>query len=292
MLSEHGKLWWDGAVIASLSHGSSPLRPKLSVLSDNHLKTELLDAIQARLDRWLADRIGTRLEPLLALQRAVDAKPATTNALPAEARGLAHQLLENFGSLSRSAVDLPDIRTLIRSLKVFGVWFGRHSIYLPKMLRPEAASLLALLWSIWNKLEKLPPPPQPGLTSFANDGNLPAPFLAAAGFRAIGHRAIRLDIVERLEEELEKAATAGTRADVLLPKLVSLLGCSNDELRDVLAHLSWRDVDVADAGQGALKVWRKSRDRQSLRRGNRKKHATIEVRPDSPFAELAVLIRK
>ena len=292
MLSEHGKLWWDGAVVASLSHGSSPLRPKLSVLSDNHLKTELLDAIQARLDGWLADRIGTRLEPLLALQRAVDAKPATTNALPAEARGLAHQLLENFGSLSRSAVDLPDIRTLIRSLKVFGVWFGRHSIYIPKMLRPETASLLALLWSIWNKLEKLPPPPQPGLTSFANDGNLPAPFLAAAGFRAIGHRAIRLDIVERLEEELEKAATGGIGADVLLPKLVSLLGCSNDELRDVLAHLSWREVDVADAGRGALKVWRKSRDRQSLRRGNRKKHATIEVRPDSPFAELAVLIRK
>jgi len=293
MLSEHGKLWWDGAVVANLTRGPSSLRPKLSVLSDSHLKTELLDAVQVRLDRWLADRIDARLEPLLALQRAVDAKPGTPNALPAEARGLAHQLLENFGSLTRTTVNLPDdIRTLIRSLKVFGVWFGRRSIYLPKMLRPEAASLLALLWSIWNKLEKLPPPPQPGLTSFANDGNLPAPFLAAAGFRGIGHRAIRLDILDSLEEELEKSATGGTRAEVLLPKLVSLLGCSNDELKDVLAHLGWREVDVADAGQGGMKVWRKSPDGRSRRRGDRKKQATIEIRADSPFAELAVLIRK
>jgi len=293
MLSEHGKLWWDGAVVASLTRGPSPLRPKLAVLSDSHLKTELLDAVQVRLDRWLAERIGARLEPLLALQQAVDAKPGTPNALPAEARGLAHQLLENFGSLIRSMVSLPDdIRTLIRSLKVFGVWFGRRSIYLPKMLRPEAASLLALLWSIWNKLEKLPPPPQPGLTSFANDGNLSAPFLAAAGFRATGHRAIRLDILDRLEEELEKGATGGTRAEVLLPKLVSLLGCSNDELKDVLSHLGWREVEVVDAGKGAMKVWRKSRDGRLRRRIDRKKQATIEIRADSPFAELAALIRK
>ena len=36
-------------------------------------------------------------------------------------------------------------------------------------------------------------------------------FLAAAGFRVIGPRAIRLDMLDRLEEELEKAAAAGHR---------------------------------------------------------------------------------
>src|SRR5579864_544869 len=285
-LSEHGKLWWDGAVVASLTRGSSPLRPHVAIVSDSHLKAELREAIQARLDRWLSDRIVGKLEPLLALQRAVEARSGTANALPGEARGLAHQLLENFGSLNRPAVKLPnDIRTLIRPLKVFGVWFGRRSIYLPKMLRPEAASLLSLLWSIWNRLEKLPPPPQPGLTSFANDGNLPEPFLAAAGFRATGHRAIRLDILERLEEALEKGAAAGTRAEALVPKLVSLLGCGNDELKDVLEYLGWREIEVAEGGPDSTKVLRKSRE------GRRKVRATGEVRPDSPFAELAVLIR-
>ncbi|MGZ5936837.1 MAG: helicase-related protein [Rhizomicrobium sp.] len=292
-LSEHGKIWWDGAVVASLVAGSSSLEPKVSVLADTNLKGDLRDEIQTRLDKWVAERIAVRLEPLLALRTAMEAKAGTEHALPAAARGIAHQLLESFGSLDRASIALPDdIRPLLRALKIFGVWFGRRTIYLSRMLRPEAASLLALLWSVWNKLEKMPAPPQPGLTSFANDGNLPAPFLAAAGFRIVAKRAIRVDMLDRLEEELEKGATSGAQAESLLPKLVSLLGCSNDELREVLSELGWRIVDVADTGQGVAKVWRKTRERHVRRRRDRDDAPKIEVRSDSPFAELAVLIRK
>ncbi len=292
-LSEHGKIWWDGAVVASLVAGSSPLEPKVSVLADTNLKGDLRDEIQTRMDKWVAERIAARLEPLLALRTAMEAKAGTEHALPAAARGIAHQLLESFGSLDRASIALPDdIRPLLRALKIFGVWFGRRTIYLPRMLRPEAASLLALLWSVWNKLEKMPAPPQPGLTSFTNDGNLPAPFLAAAGFRIVAKRAIRLDMLDRLEEELEKGATSAAQAESLLPKLVSLLGCSNDELREVLSELGWRIVHVADTGQGVAKVWRKTRERHMRRRRDRHDAPKIEVRSDSPFAELAVLIRK
>ncbi|MGZ5933240.1 MAG: helicase-related protein [Rhizomicrobium sp.] len=292
-LSEHGKIWWDGAVVASLVAGSSSLEPKVSVLADTNLKGDLRDEIQTRLDKWVAERIAVRLEPLLALRTAMEAKAGTEHALPAAARGIAHQLLESFGSLDRASIALPDdIRPLLRALKIFGVWFGRRTIYLSRMLRPEAASLLALLWSVWHKLEKMPAPPQPGLTSFANDGNLPAPFLAAAGFRIVAKRAIRVDMLDRLEEELEKGATSGAQAESLLPKLVSLLGCSNDELREVLSELGWRIVDVADTGQGVAKVWRKTRERHVRRRRDRDDAPKIEVRSDSPFAELAVLIRK
>jgi len=292
-LSEHGKLWWDGAVVASLAAGTSPYDPKISLLADTHLKAELRDEIQTRLDMWIGERIAVRLEPLLALRKAMEAKAGTPTSLPAAARGIAHQLLEGFASLERQKVALPDdLRPLLRSLKSFGVWFGRRTIYLPKMLRPEAASLLALLWSVWNKLDKMPAPPQPGLTSFANDANLPAAFLSAAGFRVIAGRAIRLDMLDRLEEELEKGATGGAQAEGLLPKLVSLLGCSNDELKAVLAELGWRMVDVADTGKGAAKVWRKTREQSPRHRRDRREAPKIEVRTDSPFAELAALIRK
>ena len=292
-LSEHGKLWWDGAVVASLAAGTSPYDPKISLLADTHLKAELRDEIQTRLDMWIGERIAVRLEPLLALRKAMEAKAGTPTSLPAAARGIAHQLLEGFASLERQKVALPDdLRPLLRSLKSFGVWFGRRTIYLPKMLRPEAASLLALLWSVWNKLDKMPAPPQPGLTSFANDANLPAAFLSAAGFRVIAGRAIRLDMLDRLEEELEKGATSGAQAEGLLPKLVSLLGCSNDELKAVLAELGWRMVDVADTGKGAAKVWRKTREQSPRHRRDRREAPKIEVRTDSPFAELAALIRK
>jgi ATP-dependent RNA helicase SUPV3L1/SUV3 len=238
-----------------------------------------------RLERWVRDRIAARLEPLLALGVAMEAKSGTASSLPGPARGIAHQLIENFGSLDRAALTLPDdIRPLLRALKIFGIWFGRRSIFLPKLLRPEAASLLAILWRVWNKLENLPTPPQPGLTSFANDANVPEQFLAAAGFRLVGRRAIRLDMLERLEEELEKGAANGAQAEILLPKLVSLLGCGNDELKDVLAQLGWRSVNV---GEATTTVWRKRREHRKAPPA-----AMIAVRADSPFAELAALIRK
>ncbi|MEJ1969861.1 MAG: helicase-related protein [Rhizomicrobium sp.] len=300
-LSEHGKLWWDGAVVGHLSAGASPLSPRIEILADERLKGDLRDNVQTRLEAFVQSRIATRLLPLLELVEGVEAKAGTADALPAAARGIAHQLLENFGSLERARLTLPDdIRPLIRALKVYGVWFGRRSLYLPKMLRPDAASLLALLWGVWTRQPRLFTPPQPGLTSFVNDGDLPAPFLAAAGFRVIGKRAIRLDMLERLEDELEKGAAAGVHADVLLPKLVSLIGSSNDELRTVLAGLGWEAVEVADTGSGTTSVWRKAREKAARPPKHRRdrpeprkpKEFKVEIRPDSPFASLAALVRK
>ncbi|HWA91936.1 MAG TPA: helicase-related protein [Rhizomicrobium sp.] len=255
-LSEHGRLWWDGAIVGRLVAGSTALAPTVALVADEHLKADLRALVQQRLDAWLEARIATRLEPLVALRRAADAKPGTPGALPAFARGIAHQLAENFGALDRGALALPDkLGALIRALKPFGIWIGRRMIYLPKLLRPEAASLLGLLWGVQQRLERILAPPLPGLTSFESDG-ASRDFLAACGFRSVGKRAIRFDMLERLEDELEKGAAAGATADLLLPKLVSLLGVGNDDARAVLEALGWRVVEVADAGAGVHTVWR------------------------------------
>ena len=109
-------------------------------------------AVQSRLDTWLAARLNTRLEPLLALIRAAEARAGSATALPGQARGLAHQLAENFGALERAPLALPEkLGPILRALKPFGVWFGRRTIYLPKLLRPDAAGLLALLWGVWTR---------------------------------------------------------------------------------------------------------------------------------------------
>ncbi|MDE2501115.1 MAG: hypothetical protein KGL56_13090, partial [Alphaproteobacteria bacterium] len=282
-LSEHGRLWWDGAIVARLTAGPSPLEPNATLLADENLKGAPREAVQRRLDEWLAARVAAKLEPLRMLQAGVEAKAGSADAIPALARGIAHQLCENFGSLESTRITLPaDRRAVMRALRPFGVWFGRRSIYLLKLLRPDAASLLALLWSVWMKLENVPALPRAGLTSFANDAAAPDGFLAAAGFRAVAGRAIRLDMLERLEETLEKAAVEGTTADALLPKLVSLLGCSNEELHEILTALNWHEFEVA----GDHKVWRRRDQRQHPRR------TTSKPRPrsESPFASLAGLI--
>ncbi len=282
-LSEHGRFWWDGTVVGRLAAGPSPLTPTVMFLADENLKGSPREAAQRRLEEWLAARISAKLEPLRMLQTGVDAKAGTTDAMPAQARGIAHQLCENFGSLEVARVVLPaDRRPIMRALRPYGVWFGRHSIYLQKLLRPDAAGLLALLWGVWTKLENVPALPRPGLTSFVNDAAAPEGFLAAAGFRAVAGRAIRLDMLERLEETLAKGTVEGATAEGLLPKLVSLLGCTNDELHEVLAAIGWHETHVA----GGHKVWRRRNKREQPRRKVRE----TPPRDVSPFAELASLI--
>jgi ATP-dependent RNA helicase SUPV3L1/SUV3 len=274
-LSEHGKIWWDGAMVGRLMAGTSPLAPRVALVADDWLKSQPRAAIQARLEDWLGKRIAVRLEPLLALAKAAEAKAGSQTALPAAARGLAHQLAENFGSLDRGNLSLPDkLGPVLRALKPFGVWFGRRHVYLPRLLRPDAAGLLALLWGIWTRQDRLPGPPAPGLTSFARGAEAEA-FLNAAGFALYAGRAIRFDMLERLEDELEKAAASGAGADASLPRLVSLLGASNEEGRAVLAALGWRIVAV----EGAPSVWRKAKEK-------RRRPAPQSGRPDSPFAAL------
>ncbi len=288
-LSEHGRLWWDGAIVAQLVAGPSPLAPAVQVLADESLRGAPRDGVQRRLEDWLKVRIAAKLQLLQALSDGIEAKAGTKEALPGEARGIAHRLMENFGSIDFPRTDLKGDRgAVMRALRPYGVWFGRRTVYLPKLLRPDAASLLALLWSIWQKTENVPTLPRAGLTSFESEA--PEGFLAAAGFRKFASRAIRLDMLERLEDVLEQALIGGETSDILLPKLVSLLGCGNDELKEVLNALGWQAMDVADGKQ----VWRRAapkppRREKKPREEKREKKPVITVNPDSPFASLADL---
>ncbi|HVZ28360.1 MAG TPA: hypothetical protein VG798_06855, partial [Rhizomicrobium sp.] len=218
------------------------------------------------------------------LRDAADARTGTANALPGEARGIAHQLAENFAALDRATLPLPEkIGPQIRALKQFGVWFGRRTVYLPKLLRPDAAALLTLLWGIWTKKEAPPAAPTPGLTSFDVDKGADVAALHAGGFTVVGGRAIRFDMLERLEDELEKALSSGSDAETLLGRIVSLLGSGKEEARNVLAALGWKSVEVANAAP----VFRRAREKPARRDKPKKPERPVD--PDSPFARLAVL---
>ncbi len=280
-LSEHGKLWWEGAIVGRLVAGPSPLAPAIEMLADQHVKT---DTLQARLQAWVTARIAARLGPLLALRDAAQARTGSEAALPGQARGIAHSLAENFAASDRAALALPEkLGPLVRALRPFGVWFGRRTVYLPRLLRPDAAALLTLLWGVWTRKPVPPPPPAPGLTSFAVDKGTDTASLHPAGFAVMGGRAIRFDMLERLEDELEQALSSGTDSEALLTKLVSLLGSSKEEAGTVLAALGWRTVAVA----GAKPVWRKTREKPG--RHDKPRKTAPPPDPDSPFAGLAAL---
>jgi ATP-dependent RNA helicase SUPV3L1/SUV3 len=287
-LSEHGRVWWEGAIIARLARGPSTLEPDLALVCDDQLKAELRDQILTRLRRWLSARIAERLAPLLALRAAADAPAGSQRALGGEVRGIAYQLCEEFGSLDLRQAVLPgDLRPARFALRRFGALFGRHSIFFPQLLRPQAASLLALLSAVWARLDAIPSPPAPGLTTFAAVDWLPGAFLAAAGYRRFAHRAVRLDILERLEIVLDGAMRSGATADSLMPQLQSLLGTNAAGLELMLPAIGWRQVAVGESEFGTP-VWRRQARLPADPKGKRKP----KPRPmsHSPFAELAALV--
>ena len=137
---------------------------------------------------------------------------------------------------------------------------GGASIYLPKLLRPEAASLLALLWAVLARststFRRRRSRPHLVRRSMAQ----PYAFSCRRGFRVIvARRAMRLDMLERLEEELETGCAS--RRPPPMRCCQSLSRCSAAAMtssRKSLCALGWRSVEVADAGAGERTVWRRA----------------------------------
>ncbi len=283
-LSEHGQLWWSGAVVGKLEQGAHPLSPSVLVVADEILKPDLRQAVRVRLEVWVRNRISNFLRPLTALRAAVEDK-TTTASFPAVARGLAFQLGESLGFVDRMNAALPkDLKLAAKTLRPFGVRVGRHAIYLPSLMKPAPAGLAALLWAVHAKMEPIPSPPAPGLTSFPADDSVPTGFLAASFYRMAGPRAVRADITERLDETLAAAERAKSPSDSVLPTLTSLLGSSAKDAMAVAHALGWRRRSHV---KGQAPVW--ERKRPGRGRGDRRR-PSAPINGESPFARLSSLI--
>ena len=291
-LSEHGQLWWAGAVVGRLAAGPHPLTPVVELIADDLLKGELRDAVQTRLAGWGAAHIASVLDPLVPLRTAAEEKTLPGGGtLPGPARGLAFQLAEALGAIERYSPALPhDVRGAAQALRPFGVRVGWESVYLPRLIKPAPAALSALLWAIHAQLDRIPPPPQPGLTSFALNKNdefeVPDGFLAAAFYRRLGMRAVRLDILERMETVLADAAKLKKNADEVMTVLVSLLGCGHADALALLSVLGWKRQMRAIKDGEPIPVWERAKHARSQKHQRQRKPA----RSNSPFAQLADLI--
>ena len=275
-LSRTGAVSWAKQDIGRIEAGDNPLRPNFALMADEHLSAADRERIVKRVDDWLAAHIEARIKPLVELSKAQD-----LNGL---ARGVAFQLVENFGILRREKV-AEDIRALDQQargeLRKFGVRFGAYNIYMPLLLKPAASDLLLLLWALKQgpavgiEAANLPEPPRQGLTSVPLDKDLPEAFYAAAGFHPCGTRAIRIDMLERLADQIRPLASWRPSADApepppgavgrgafkIQPDMLSIIGCSAEEMGNILFALGFRRerrpvapkaaADIADAAAEA-----------------------------------------
>jgi ATP-dependent RNA helicase SUPV3L1/SUV3 len=257
-LTHRGQVLWREEEIAHLEAGDDPLKPVVVVLSDEHLTGPDKEKVQERLNTWITELIAERLKPLVEIANATD--------ILGLARGIAFRLTENFGVLRRDSV-AEEIRALDQparaQLRKYGVRFGAFNIYFPTILKPASTELALVLWTLKNgaahglDLATSPEPPRAGLTSLPTAAGTPDEYYRVTGFHLCGPRAVRIDMLERLADLIRVLVSwrAGPANPALPPKgatgdggfkatpdMMSILGCSAEELGNVLRSLGfWAD---------------------------------------------------
>jgi hypothetical protein len=86
-LSEHGRIWWNGGIVAQLKKGHEPLRPRVELFADDLLSLSARERASERLDEWLMHHIMKILAPLVTMQaelkKELPAKAETVALSPA-----------------------------------------------------------------------------------------------------------------------------------------------------------------------------------------------------------------
>ncbi|MFL6799368.1 MAG: helicase-related protein [Xanthobacteraceae bacterium] len=254
LLARDGIVRWLGQPVAKLVAGEEPLKPRLRIISDEHLTGAPRDAVQARLDLWLKSHIERVLEPLFRLAAADD--------ITGIARGIAFQLTEALGVLDRSKVaqEVKGLDQAARAtLRKYAVRFGTYHLHVPALLKPGPRLLATQLWALKHggtdsdALERVQQLAGSGRTSIAVDQEIPKSLYSIAGYRVCGERAVRVDILERIADLIRPAlawregapgakppgAINGFGFTVSVP-MTSLAGCSGEDFASILRALGYR----------------------------------------------------
>jgi len=181
-------------------------RSFLAFLRDAGLDVEELVATPVPLPLVVPPRLhGTVLDAVHGVSAA---------AARAWKGGLAYQLVEALGTVARGpALEAAGrlTRTDREALRRCGVRIGFATLYLPGLLKPAAVRLRALLWATWSSAAPCSPP-RPGLNSVRTEPETPLEFYEAVGYPVVAGRAVRADILERIDGALRQAARRGAAA--------------------------------------------------------------------------------
>lgn len=199
-LSQAGEIIWQEAVVGRLSRGDLILKPQVSLIADESLTGPAREEAQARLQAVVEGIIAERLQPLIELSLAEE--------VTGLAKGVAFQLTETLGVLHREPVS-EDIRQLDQEsrgqLRKYGVRFGAFHIYFPLLLKPAATEITRLLWLLHHdKMDEAEgwELPRAGLTSAPRAQAIDEAYYRVSGFHVCGARVVRVDILERLADQI------------------------------------------------------------------------------------------
>ncbi|GAB0112732.1 helicase-related protein [Acidisoma sp. C75] len=274
------RLLWEGQEVARLRPGHSLLHPRAEVRASDFLDGALRERVRRRCQAFIDAEIARVFQPLLAALEAGRARP--------EARGLLHRLGEGLGLARAEAEDRPP-----RGGGAAAVLGGGNAWFLPALLKPQPMALRAALLALARGIA-LPALPEPSRTSIAADPpGWPPGYAEALGWVPAGPVLLRLDVAEKLAQEL-RAGARGEGGRVPLPRgLASRLSLRAEALPVALRALGFRLIPAPAMAAGEYgppmppMIAHLSPGRA---RGRSEAERRVEpARPDSPFARLALL---
>ena len=250
-LAPNATLIWRGHAIGELA-GGGPFAPKVRLAGE-------LGAIAAReratrrLELFVGAAAKRALAPLQRLEGAIQ-----DGSLVGLARGLAYQMVENFGVLDRREAD-EYVRELWRSdrkaLRDFGVRIGTFSLYLPDLLGPETRWIREVFAGLaepdWR--------PQTAELTILPRVAPPVAALALRGLRPVAGYAAPVEGLERIGE----ASRLASDGFALSGELIAELGWTLVQAERVVRGLGF--VPAATGEDGRVALWRRRGPRSEAR---------------------------
>lgn len=231
--TEQGGLMWGEMAVGKLVKGADALKPGVEAFVDAEAGADVAEKVQRRLQHFIDRKIASAFETMIAMS-----KDETLEGL---AKGFAFQMSEGLGVLPRDAV-AHDVKALDQDargvLRKHGIRFGQFTIFMPLMLKPAPTRLRLVLWSLQKDLSEFPEAPPPGLVTVPAVQDAPQGYYTQAGYRLAGERAIRIDMLERLADQLRAEDSRGgfeAKADML-----SITGTTLEQFADLMGGLGYK----------------------------------------------------
>ncbi|MDC1117863.1 helicase-related protein [Alphaproteobacteria bacterium] len=159
-------------------------------------------------------------------------------SLSGAAKGIAFILYERLGS-----VPTAEIGHLIRAMQEsdkprlarLGLRFGVETVYMPELLKPAQIELRSLLFSLANGAFYEGAPPPAGRVAIDAIADVPDAYWLAVGYRRLGQRVMRVDMVERVAMLVRVAARQGKFK--IAEDMMSLAGATREQMAQMLLDL-------------------------------------------------------
>ena len=271
-----GVVLWRGHAAGEIV-GGGPFSPRVRLFGEFGADAPRERAVR-RLEAFVAAEATHRLAVLKRLKAAI-----SDGQLKGLARGLAYQIVEQFGVLDRRKGEA-QLRALSRNerrtLKGLGVRFGAFSLYLPALLAPPAS----LLGAVFAELARPDWRPSPdGLTALPHPSP-PPEALSLRGLRAVAGFAAPVASLERLDALARAADPQAAGAVRLTPQLLADLGWKPGQAEQILRALGFERARKSEPTEASL--WRRRSAATKAPSGAQPSSAE-----PSPFAALAPLVK-